>query len=107
MGKPAQLAKLTGIASRFGAFVAERHPFALDEALAAFEAVAPSRDPQDEAGFETMRAAFGRELTRRLQGRHAPPGLAETTPRVAAETRLADANRALLGDCDGFFRRQA
>ena len=30
MAKPAELEKLTGVASRFGAFVAERYPFALD-----------------------------------------------------------------------------
>ena len=39
MAKPAELEKLTGLASRFGAFVAERHPFALADALDAFEAV--------------------------------------------------------------------
>ena len=33
MSKPVELEKLTGLASRFGAFVAERHPFALDDAL--------------------------------------------------------------------------
>ena len=37
MAKPAELEKLTGLASRFGAFVAETHPFALSDALEAFE----------------------------------------------------------------------
>src|SRR5439155_792826 len=32
MSSRAQIEKLTGIASRFGAFVAERHPFALTDA---------------------------------------------------------------------------
>ena len=40
MAKPAELEKLTGIASRFGAFVAERHPFALADALDALDAAA-------------------------------------------------------------------
>ena len=38
---------LTGVASRFGAFVAERHPFALDEALDAFEAGVAEASPCD------------------------------------------------------------
>ena len=38
MAKPAELEKLTGLASRFGAFVAERHPFALADALDALDA---------------------------------------------------------------------
>src|SRR4051812_824400 len=107
MGKPAQLEKLTGVASLFGAFVAERHPFALDDALAAFEAVAGGRDPVDEAGFEALGMALGRELKRRVQARPTPGGLAETTPRVPASTRLAQAHASLLDDCDGFVRRQA
>ena len=40
MAQPAELEKLTGLASRFGAFVAERHPFALGDALDAFFALA-------------------------------------------------------------------
>ena len=31
--KPAGVDKLTGLASRFGAFVAERYPFALSDAI--------------------------------------------------------------------------
>jgi 2-oxoisovalerate dehydrogenase E1 component len=107
MPKPGALEKLTGVASVFGAFVAERHPFALDEALAAFEAVSRGGDPSTEAGFEALRESFGRELRRRLQQRPEPAGLAETTPRVTAGQRLAQAHGSLLDDCDGFLRRQA
>ena len=46
MAKPAELEKLTGLASRFGAFVAERHPFALADALDAFETATGGRDPR-------------------------------------------------------------
>ena len=37
MPNPAEIDKLTGTARRFGAFVAERHPFALEVALAAYD----------------------------------------------------------------------
>ena len=52
--KPAELEGLTGIARRFGAFVAERHPFALAAALDAFEAATGGRDPNGEAAFEAL-----------------------------------------------------
>ena len=35
MSKPAAIDKLTGVASRFASFVAERHPFALAAAVEA------------------------------------------------------------------------
>src|SRR5262245_51642914 len=107
MANPAELDKLTGIASRFGAFVAERHPFALADALDALEAASGGREPKDEAAIDALRSAFHRELTRRLQLRAIPPGLSETTPRISAETRLAQANAQLADDCDGFLRRAA
>src|SRR6516165_3910016 len=115
MTQPAELEKLTGLARLFGAFIAERHPFALDDALRAYEAVeraAPGENegrgaPQDEAGLEAFGAAVRQELSRRLQTRAIPPGLGETTPRVTAETRLGQAYRDLIDDIAGFFRRQA
>ena len=48
MAHPAEVDKLKGLASRFGAFVAERHPFALTDAIDAFEAVAGGCEPRDE-----------------------------------------------------------
>src|SRR5207244_205584 len=111
MAKPAELEKLTGIASRFGAFVAERHPFALPDvievALEAFEAATGGREPSDETAFVALRRIFHRELTRRLQLRNVPQGLGETTPRTSAEMRLGQAYAQLLDDCDGFLRRAA
>jgi len=107
MAKPAELEKLTGLASRFGAFVLERHPFALADALDAFEVAAGGRAHNDEASIEALRPAFHRELTRRLQLRAVPHGLTETTPRTSAEVRLGQAYAALLDDCDGFLRRAA
>jgi 2-oxoisovalerate dehydrogenase E1 component len=107
MAKPIALDKLTGIAARLGAFVVERHPYALPHVLAAYEAAANGREPSDERGIDALRAEFGRELSRRLHGIAAPAGIAETTPRVPAEARLEQAHHALVQDCDGFMRRLA
>ena len=87
--------KAADLASRFGAFVAERYPFALAEAMDAFHAAAGDA------------AALRRELTTRLRARPVPPGLAETTPRVSAEARIGQANEDLIDACDGFMRRAA
>ncbi len=107
MANPVELEKLTGLASRFGAFVAERHPFALVDALEVFETVTGGRDPRDEAGINALRAAFRRELTRRLQSRPLPQGLPDTTPRTSAAARMGQAYAELLDACDGFLRRAA
>ena len=98
--------KQTRLTSRFGAFVAERHPLALAEALAALEAAASGSIPIDESGLEALREAFRRELSDRL--RWPPTGtLAETTPGVAASVRLEQARGEVLDGCDGFLRRAA
>ena len=107
MAKPAELEKLTGVASRFGAFVAERHPFALNEAIDAWEAATGGREPKGEAAIEALRPAFRHEVTRRLQARALPQGLTDTTPRTTAAQRLEQAQSSLIDDCDGFFRRRA
>ena len=107
MAKPAELEKLTGVASRFGAFVAERHPFALSDAIDAWEATTGGREPKGEAAFEALRPAFRKELARRLGSRPVPQGLCDTTPRTTAAQRLEQAQRALLDECDGFLRRMA
>ncbi len=107
MARPAELERLTGLASRFGAFVAERHPFALADALDALEAAAGGGDPRTSEAIEALRPALHRELSRRLQLRAVPGGLAETTPRTTAEQRIGRAYGDLLDDCDGFLRRAA
>src|SRR5258706_15964323 len=100
MAKPAELAKPTGLASRFGAFVAERHPFALADALEAFEMATGGREPRDEGAIESARTALRRELSKRLQTRPVPEGLPEPTPRVSAAARLRQAHDALVEECD-------
>ena len=104
---PVGLDKLTGLASRFGAFVADRYPFALSDAIEAFDAATGGREPKDESGIETIRATFRRELLERLSSRLIPSGLNETTPGVSAEHRLTSAHGELVEACDGFLRRQA
>ena len=107
MANRAELERLTGFASRFGAFVAERHPLALADALDAFEQVAGGRDLRDEAAIEALRPALGRELAKRLHARPVPDGLAEPTPRTTAATRIEEAHTQILDDCDAFLRRAA
>jgi len=99
---------MTGIAARFGAFVAERHPLALAGALDALEAVARGPAPTDstrpgraQAGVSpgawagACRSAGSRGTGR---GRRL---------RTSAETRLEQAYERILDVCDGFFRRAA
>src|SRR6185295_1697680 len=107
MAKPVELEKLTGLASRLGAFVAERHPFALADALDALEAAASGGEPRGESEIEALRPTLRRELTRRLQARPVPDGLPDTTPRTTAAARMAHAHAELVEACDGFLRRTA
>src|SRR3954462_3352054 len=106
MAQPTEVEKLTGLASRFGAFVAEQHPFALAEAIDAFQRVATG-DESDEAAIEALRPRLQRELARRLDAVPLPDGLPETTPRTAAADRIVHARVGLLQACDGFLRRAA
>jgi 2-oxoisovalerate dehydrogenase E1 component len=97
------------LASRFGAFVAERFPFALTPALAALEACATQRfgpGATDVDRLEGLRAALRRELQARVARPEDVPDLGETTPRVAAGRRLAQARDELVEACDGFLRRE-
>ncbi len=107
MAKPPQVEKLSALGSRFDAFVAERHPFALDAAMAAYDAVAGARELRTEKEIDALRPVLRAELTKRLRRLTVPDGVGETTPRVAASARLDDARRDLLDACDSFLRRQA
>jgi 2-oxoisovalerate dehydrogenase E1 component len=95
------------LASRFGAFVAERYPFALAEAVEAFEAVTGGREPRGEEAIDAVRSPLHRELARRFRARPVPEGLPETTPGTSARTRLDQAATEWLAACDGFMRRAA
>ena len=87
------ISRLTGLASRFAGFVAERYPMALTIALEAMEAarqsVAPGADPHIH---RRLPRAFRRELARRLyEVLTAPQGIDETTPGTPAIKRLEQA----------------
>ncbi len=106
---------MAGLARRLGAFVAERHPLALDLALAAMDAA--TRDSTaargaslvegDAAGLERLRPIFRRELAARLTAAAIGSDLPDPTPGTGAETRLAQARDEVLEACDGFLRRAA
>jgi 2-oxoisovalerate dehydrogenase E1 component len=106
MARSAELQKLTGVASRFAAFVAERFPFALTAAVEAFEA-ARRAEPDSAEAFDRLRAAVRVELARRLAGRPLPDGLPDTTPGTSAAARLQQAHQQLIEACDGLLRREA
>jgi 2-oxoisovalerate dehydrogenase E1 component len=105
--KPAPPNELTHLARRFGAFVAERYPFALGDAVEAFETVTGGREPQGEAAIDLVRPRLRRELTRRFRARAVPSGLPDTTPGTSVQTRLDQAATEWLDGCDGFLRRAA
>jgi 2-oxoisovalerate dehydrogenase E1 component len=95
----------TGAATGFAEFVAERYPFALTEAVAAFREVG-GPEARGEAAIDRLRAALADALRSRLRSR-APQDLGETTPGVAGSLRLEQATGDLIEACDGFLRRAA
>ncbi|MDH4064911.1 MAG: thiamine pyrophosphate-dependent enzyme, partial [Acidobacteriota bacterium] len=101
--------KLTGLASRFSAFVTERHPLAVQLALDVFDAVGGHKlKPRDHAGIEALRVPFRRELARRLYDTlKAPEGTDHTTPGTTASKRMEQARAELTDAFDGFLRREA
>jgi pyruvate/2-oxoglutarate/acetoin dehydrogenase E1 component/TPP-dependent pyruvate/acetoin dehydrogenase alpha subunit len=95
---------LTGIARRLGAFVTERHPFAVTAALGAFEATAPADDTS--TAIDAVRPGFASELRSRL-ARLAPGDLGDTTPGISAASRYHAAVDDVVAACDGCLRREA
>jgi 2-oxoisovalerate dehydrogenase E1 component len=94
------------LAARFGAFVAERFPFALDRSLEAFRAVCPADPGRDEAAIDALRAPLAKALESAFADA-ATDRLSETTPGVAAADRVGFATAELVDACDGFLRREA
>ena len=82
-----ETARRSGVRERFSAFLAERHPFALKPALAAFD-----------RGTE-IDQALREALTTGL-------AIPETTPAVSAGERLQQAVEEVVEACRGFFRRE-
>ncbi|HEX9160121.1 MAG TPA: thiamine pyrophosphate-dependent enzyme [Thermoanaerobaculia bacterium] len=92
--------------SRFAAFVAERHPFALKPALAALEQIVDSPGGID-ALREPLRKALEPALAEALAPDTAVTNVPETTPGVTVNQRLHHAVAEVLDACDGFLRREA
>jgi 2-oxoisovalerate dehydrogenase E1 component len=76
-----------GVRERFAEFLAERHPFALKPALAAFD---------HDADIEQ---ALRHSLS-------APIALGDVTPGVSANDRMRHAIDDVIEDINGFFRRE-
>jgi len=98
---------------RFGAFVAERFPFAVEMTRFAFARVLrdngldrPESGPPGAALLRSLRPSLRQELGRELE-RSQVLELPETTPGVSADTRLIRAGAELLEACDGFLVREA
>jgi 2-oxoisovalerate dehydrogenase E1 component len=89
-------------------FVAERYPFALEPAAAAFDDAsrAPARGAPEE--IAALRAAFAEHLKQRLAAtRRAASDLGEVTPAVPATRRIDQAIEEVVESCDGALARAA
>jgi 2-oxoisovalerate dehydrogenase E1 component len=104
-----EISRLTGLASRFAAFVAERYPLALPVAVEALDAARRSTGADHEPKqIDALRPPFRRELAKRLYDViKAPEGIDETTPGVSAVKRLEQARAEIVEACDGFLAREA
>jgi 2-oxoisovalerate dehydrogenase E1 component len=104
-----EVMKLSGLGSRFAAFVAERHPFALPYALEAFESAGLAAiKGRDAVKIDASRVPLRRALAKLLYDQvGAPEGTSETTPGFAAARRLEQARAEVVDACDGFLRRAA
>ena len=101
--------KSPALASRFSAFVAERHPESHDRAAKAFAAVlakAKRSKGSPESAIEGLRKPLASALRKAL-ALTVPRGTPETTPGVGASDRMRQAELAILDACDGFLRREA
>jgi 2-oxoisovalerate dehydrogenase E1 component len=101
--------KNPALASRFAAFVAERHPESLHRATKAFAAVLARTKRSNAAppsSLEAMRKPL-RAALRKALALTVPRGTPETTPGVGASDRVRHAEATVLDACDGFLRREA
>jgi 2-oxoisovalerate dehydrogenase E1 component len=97
------------VTARFAAFVAERHPFALRPALAAFESLWSAADPGGDVDAlrEPLKRALESALAESLSPETAITNVPDTTPRVSVSERLHQAVVQVIEDCDGFLRRES
>lgn len=104
-----ELRAASRVAARLGAFILERHPFALDEVTASLEAALAGTEPASEAELEALRLRFRADLMRRLEKSSATvdADLPDPTPGMSPAGRWQQARRELVDECDGFLRREA
>jgi 2-oxoisovalerate dehydrogenase E1 component len=93
------------LANRFGAFVAERFPYAVDVALEAFDEAGGAAVEREVDALERLGERLRSTLSRRPVA--AAPELGDTTPGIAAGTRFDRARVDLLDACEGFLQREA
>ena len=103
------VSRLTGLASRLAAFVAERYPLALAVAVEALEASRRGAAKEESAAaIEALRSSYRRELAKALHHLLTPiEGIDETTPGTSAVKRLEQARAEIVDACDGFLAREA
>ena len=100
------------LSDRFGAFIAERYPFAVKAAVEAFREVVPFDAPDlrlDARSLESLREPVRESLERMLSALlwASSNDQAETTPGVTTRERLDQARIELLEATDGFIVREA
>ncbi len=96
------------LATRIRLDVIERHPHAaplVERVTAALEREMAAATTAD--AIESLRPVFAHGLRAALQARALDVPDADTTPRVSARARLAQADEALVACCDGAWRRAA
>jgi len=97
---------LSDLSHRLGAFMVDRHPFAMSQVVEALEAVCVGRALRSADDIEALRVPFRDALAARfgaLADRSAD--FPDASPRVAARQRVDQALVSLIEDCDGCLRR--
>lgn len=109
----------TGFASRFGAFIVERYPFALQPALEAFQNVVSAADADpagDPHAIDRLRGPLDTALRESIErawtagasgGRLDVLAGVETSPGVGPGERLRQAVNDIVDGISGFLRRES
>lgn len=87
----------------FLAFVAERHPLALEKAAQAFDQAIDSNDPSSPSDIEALRKPLAAALSQGADSSEIP----DLLTGVDLQARREKAQNVLAEDCDGFLRRAA
>jgi 2-oxoisovalerate dehydrogenase E1 component len=95
-------------ADRFQAFVGEKHPFALETAIAAMQSVVASQGGSEPASADELEQ-FASQLLPALRQMITVPveESVETTPRISLRQRFDQARSDFVEDIAGFLRREA